>query len=195
MAPSCDSSNNDHPTALQCRGAGAVHHTNGPSSTTSDGPSFLPAYCLPPAARNGHSHARVALMPLRNSTRTLMRGNAPPGHPSPPRSPGGARRCARLMKSAAQACDTGRRAGFSRCLSRGRRHSSTSNSLIRYVLPRDARASGRQMRWATSRPATLPPRRASFVALSNGPHLACYDEGQTRGLAARSSMTPTFSSG
>src|SRR5262245_44067357 len=28
MAPSCDSSNNDHPTALQCRGAGAVHHTN-----------------------------------------------------------------------------------------------------------------------------------------------------------------------
>src|SRR5262245_58158424 len=28
MAPSCDSFNNDHPTALQCRGAGAVHHTN-----------------------------------------------------------------------------------------------------------------------------------------------------------------------
>ncbi len=27
MAPSCDSSNNDHPTALRCRGAGAVHHT------------------------------------------------------------------------------------------------------------------------------------------------------------------------
>src|SRR5437660_1585440 len=27
-APSCDSSNNDHPTALPCRGAGAVHHTN-----------------------------------------------------------------------------------------------------------------------------------------------------------------------
>src|ERR1700758_5883729 len=26
-APSCDSSNNDHPTALRCRGAGAVHHT------------------------------------------------------------------------------------------------------------------------------------------------------------------------
>src|SRR5262249_39749702 len=25
---SCDSSNNDHPTALRCRGAGAVHHTN-----------------------------------------------------------------------------------------------------------------------------------------------------------------------
>jgi hypothetical protein len=25
-APSCDSSNNDHPTALRCRGAGAVHH-------------------------------------------------------------------------------------------------------------------------------------------------------------------------
>jgi hypothetical protein len=24
---SCDSSNNDHPTALRCRGAGAVHHT------------------------------------------------------------------------------------------------------------------------------------------------------------------------
>src|SRR5258708_26981608 len=27
-APSCDSSNNDPPTALPCRGAGAVHHTN-----------------------------------------------------------------------------------------------------------------------------------------------------------------------
>jgi hypothetical protein len=44
-----------------------------PVVTTSGGPSFLLTYCR--QQRNGHRHARVGSAPLK--------GNAPPGHPSP----------------------------------------------------------------------------------------------------------------
>jgi hypothetical protein len=44
---SCDSSNNDHPTALRCRGAGAVHHINSDIMQRSE----IRGYSIIPSAR------------------------------------------------------------------------------------------------------------------------------------------------
>src|SRR5262245_62099273 len=68
---------------------GASGRYRGPSLTTSDGPSFLPAYCR--QHRNGHPHRRVASTPLNPEQHSNPDEGQRPARPSqPPVSPGGA---------------------------------------------------------------------------------------------------------
>src|SRR5262245_56706603 len=68
---------------------GASGRYRGPSLTTSDGPSFLPAYCR--QHRNGHPHRGVASTPLNPEQHSNPDEGQRPARPSqPPVSPGGA---------------------------------------------------------------------------------------------------------